>query len=80
MTAIKTGPSSRSNVTLTMSGTKLSAPSFWREWAACIAKVTPTLKAVSATIGAARTPINTICRNTGPSLKNCPVNGATRIQ
>jgi hypothetical protein len=45
-----------------------------------MASVTPTLKAVRATIGAARTPMNTICRKIGPILKNCPLNGAIKIQ
>jgi hypothetical protein len=38
------------------------------------------LKAVNATIGAARTPMKTICRKIGAILKNWPVNGATKIQ
>ena len=45
-----------------------------------MASVTPTLNAVSATIGVARTPMNTICRKIGESLKSCPLNGATRTQ
>ena len=47
---------------------------------ACMASVTPTLNAVSATIGAARTPMKTICRKIGDSLKNSPLNGATKTQ
>jgi len=38
------------------------------------------LNAVSATIGVARTPMNTICRKIGEILKNRPVNGATNTQ
>jgi hypothetical protein len=45
-----------------------------------MASVTPTLKAVNATIGAARTPMNTICRKIAENLKNCPVKGATSTQ
>jgi hypothetical protein len=45
-----------------------------------MASVTPTLNAVSATIGAARTPMNTIWRKMGEILKNWPVNGAIKIQ
>jgi len=45
-----------------------------------MASVTPILNAVSATIGAARTPMDTICRKIGAILKNCPVNGAIKIQ
>jgi hypothetical protein len=80
ITAIKTGPISRKSVSITRSGMYISAPRLSREWAACMASVTPTLNAVSATIGAARTPINTICRKIGAILKNCPVNGAIKIQ
>jgi hypothetical protein len=58
----------------------ISAPRLSRECAACIASVTPTLNAVSATIGVARTPMATICLKIGPILKNCPVNGAIKIQ
>jgi hypothetical protein len=38
------------------------------------------LNPVSATIGAARTPMNTICRKIGEILKDCPTNGATNTQ
>jgi integral membrane sensor domain MASE1 len=36
--------------------------------------------AVSATMGAARTPMNTICRKIGDSLNIMPLNGAMKIQ
>ena len=70
ITAINTGPISRSSVSITRSGMYISAPRLSRECAACIASVTPTLKAVNATIGAARTPMKTICRKIGAILKN----------
>ena len=80
MTAIKTGPISRSSVSMTKSVMYICAPRLSRECAACMASVTPTLKAVNATIGAARTPMKTICRKIAEILKNWPVNGATKIQ
>ena len=54
ITAISTGPSSRRSDTATRSGTNVSPPSLRSSVADCIARVNPTLNAVSATIGSAR--------------------------
>src|ERR1700677_2283297 len=56
------------------------APIRCNSCAACMASVTPMLKAVRDTIGSARTPMCTICRKMCEILNGLPVNGATRTQ